>query len=178
MEGFECSHRFCLYQISLGHFLELLSQMLPNSGTYDGLSNPNFSYGLFLWGAWTNNQFLRTCRLQKKAILTIEQINVRESCRSELKSCNCSLCLFSMFLRRFNSIMCKCALSAWWWWGRGGGVACHIRVWDTRQRQLPNWETQNRSLWAFAFTDGCSFYQQIIQFNKKIYQRPMHWNSP
>ncbi|KAG8309360.1 hypothetical protein J6590_087938 [Homalodisca vitripennis] len=51
-----------------------------------GLIYPHLTYGLVLWGACANNQFLRVFKLQKQAIRIIAQLKFREPCKEAFKN--------------------------------------------------------------------------------------------
>uniref|UniRef100_A0A1B6KSA2 Uncharacterized protein n=1 Tax=Graphocephala atropunctata TaxID=36148 RepID=A0A1B6KSA2_9HEMI len=85
------------------------SQVLMTA--YYGLIYPHITYGLVLWGACANNQFIRVFKLQKQAIRIIAQLKFRESCKETLKKLQLLMlpCLYILETTLF--CMSKCAMT-------------------------------------------------------------------
>ncbi len=55
---------------------------------YFGLIYPHINYGIALWGDCSEQRFMRTFILQKKAIRIVSKANFREHCRDIFKRLN------------------------------------------------------------------------------------------
>lgn len=145
---------YCVFHRRGLQNLEVLSKILLNSDTGDGLIYPHLSYGLGLWDACAGNQFLKAFRLLRKTTRITANLIPENLLDHNVKRHN--FWVVSKFFRLFHSMCLNVPYKGSW----------RTQVWDTRQRQLPNWETQNDSLWGFAFTGQCAFHQHIAKFQK------------
>lgn len=116
-------------KISSGIYaLRILSKYCPTQiliMAYYGLIYPHLSYGLILWGASSNLEFMRVFRLQKKAVRIIAKLKMRDSCKLAFENLKI-LTLPSLYIFETTQFcMSKCNLI------RGSD----IHTYDTRGRE-------------------------------------------